>query len=318
MRVAVLGATGHIGSWLVPRLVRGGHEVVAVSRGQRAPYHDAPEWAFAQRVTMDRAEAERDGTHGTQVAAMKADVVIDLICFELGSATALVDALRERVALLLHCGTLWVHGAPRFCPVSESAVREPFGEYGIRKAAIEHYLLEEASRGFPVSVLHPGHISGPGWVPINPAGNLDIEVFAKLARGDILLLPDSGGARLQHVHVDDVAQAFALAVENEKEAIGHAFHVAAREPVTMRDYAEQVAAWFGREAWLEYAPFDEWVAVESEQNVRLTRDHVLHSPCASIYKICTRLGFNPRYSAAGAARDGVDWLVERGLLPVSR
>jgi len=28
-RVVVIGATGHIGSYLVPRLVRGGHEVIA-------------------------------------------------------------------------------------------------------------------------------------------------------------------------------------------------------------------------------------------------------------------------------------------------
>ena len=34
-RVVVIGATGHIGSYLVPRLVRGGHEVIAMSRGIR-------------------------------------------------------------------------------------------------------------------------------------------------------------------------------------------------------------------------------------------------------------------------------------------
>jgi nucleoside-diphosphate-sugar epimerase len=34
-RVVVIGATGHIGSYLVPRLVRGGHEVLAMSRGTR-------------------------------------------------------------------------------------------------------------------------------------------------------------------------------------------------------------------------------------------------------------------------------------------
>ena len=34
-RVVVIGATGHIGTYLVPRLVRAGHEVVAISRGER-------------------------------------------------------------------------------------------------------------------------------------------------------------------------------------------------------------------------------------------------------------------------------------------
>ena len=35
-RVVVIGATGHIGTYLVPRLVDRGHEVIAVSRGTAA------------------------------------------------------------------------------------------------------------------------------------------------------------------------------------------------------------------------------------------------------------------------------------------
>ena len=32
-------------------------------------------------------------------------------------------------------------------------------------------LLAEARRtGFPATALHPGHIVGPGWAPLNPAG----------------------------------------------------------------------------------------------------------------------------------------------------
>ena len=42
MRVIVVGATGHIGSFLVPRLVAEGHEVIAISRGERKPYVDDP------------------------------------------------------------------------------------------------------------------------------------------------------------------------------------------------------------------------------------------------------------------------------------
>ncbi|WP_394337475.1 NAD-dependent epimerase/dehydratase family protein [Haladaptatus sp. R4] len=48
MRVTVIGATGHIGSYLVPRLVRAGHEVVAVSRGKRDPYQDDSVWTASR------------------------------------------------------------------------------------------------------------------------------------------------------------------------------------------------------------------------------------------------------------------------------
>jgi nucleoside-diphosphate-sugar epimerase len=305
MRTLVIGATGHIGTWLIPRLVRAGHDVIAVSRGDRQPYHDSTEWKAVQRVTIDRTATEESGAFGGLIAQQNAEVVIDLICFTPESATQLVTALRSKVRHFIHCGTLWVHGVPVTRPYDETAPRKPFGDYGIRKAQIEKLLLDEAAIGFPATILHPGHITGPGWNPINPAGNLDREVFNRLSRGDVVNLPDDGMATLQHVHADDVAQAFALAVENAESAIGEAFHVAAREPVTMRSYAESVAGWYDRDANLHFLPWDEWKRTVSERDAELTRDHSLHSPCASIEKARRVLGFEPRYTAAEAARDAI-------------
>lgn len=302
MKTLVIGATGHIGTWLIPHLVTQGHEVIAVSRGSRQPYHRAQEWDRVQVVRIDRQQEEQAGSFGARIAALDADVVIDLICFTPESAAILVNALRGRVRHFIHCGTLWVHGTPRVRPYDETAPREPFGEYGILKAGIERLLLDE-SRGFPATVLHPGHITGPGWNPINPAGHLDPEIFARLSRGDVVTLPDDGSATLQHVHADDVAQAFALAVEHPDAAIGEAFHVAAREPVTMRAYAEEAASWWGREARLEFLPWDAWRATVTSRDAELTRDHMLHSPCASIAKAERLLGFRPRWSATEAVRD---------------
>ena len=305
MRVTVIGATGHIGTWLVPRLVRQGHEVVAISRGNREPYQRFPEWKLARRVVIDREAAERRGSFGRQIADLQPDVVIDLICFDRDTAAHLVDALRDRVAHFIHCGTLWVHGVPRSRPYDETAPREPFGDYGIKKAEIEKFLLAASTNGFPATILHPGHITGPGWNPINPAGNLDTTVFDNLASGQTVTLPDNGLATLQHVHADDVAQAFALAVDQPAKAIGESFHVASREPVTMLSYAESVASWSGRMANVAFLPWDEWKATVSERDAALTRDHMLHSPCASIEKARRVLGFEPRCTAVEAVRDAL-------------
>ena len=54
-RVVVIGATGHIGAYLVPRLVRAGHEVIAVSRGEREPYQEAVERRSVERVQRSTA-----------------------------------------------------------------------------------------------------------------------------------------------------------------------------------------------------------------------------------------------------------------------
>ena len=53
-RVVVVGATRHVGTYLVPRLVRAGHEVVALSRGAREPYSPAPEWGAVERLTAGK------------------------------------------------------------------------------------------------------------------------------------------------------------------------------------------------------------------------------------------------------------------------
>jgi nucleoside-diphosphate-sugar epimerase len=305
MRIAVIGATGHIGTWLVPMLVARGHAVVAISRSLRQPYHRFQGWDEAEVVHADRTTLENEGRFGRFIATLSCDIVIDLICFDAGSASQIVEALHDRVSLFVHCGTLWVHGDPPRRPYDETSPREPFGDYGIRKAEIERYLLEKAAHGFPATILHPGHITGPGWNPINPAGNLDPGVFDTLREGLQLTLPGDGSATLQHVHAEDVARAFDLAVMNGTAAIGESFHVAAREPVTMRDYAEQAARWYGREADLRFLPFDEWSETVTERDAWLTRDHILHSPHASIAKAERLLGFAPRYSAVEACRAAV-------------
>ena len=303
MKVAVIGATGHIGTWLVPRLVARGNEVSAISRGVREPYHQAREWSSVRHVVIDRTTSEQDGSFGERIALLRADVIIDLTCFTPDSASHLVEALRDNVELFVHCGTLWVHGVPESRPYDETAPRKPFGEYGINKAAIEDFLLAEADSGFPATILHPGHITGPGWDPINPAGNLDRQIFNRLATGERVSLPDDGLSTLQHVHADDVAQAFALAVDHPAQAIGESFHVAASEPVTLKAYAEEVAGWFDRNANLEFLPWDEWKKTVSERDAFLTHDHMMHSPFASIEKARRVLGFEPRYTAVEAARD---------------
>jgi nucleoside-diphosphate-sugar epimerase len=305
MRIAVIGATGHIGSWLVPRLVRAAHDVVAISRGSQLPYHDSPEWQNVESVIADRSAEELAGTFGERIAKLNADVVVDLICFDIASALQIVNALRDNVQHFLHCGTLWVHGIPRTRPYDETAVREPFGDYGIRKAEIESFLLRISREGFPATILHPGHITGPGWTPINPAGNLDVKVFEKLAQGMTVALPFPGSATLQHVHADDVAHAFELAIAKRDSSVGEAFHVAAAEPVTMIDYAQAVASWSGREAMIDLMPWEEWRLAVSGRDAELTQDHMLHSPCASIAKAEHLLGFRPRYTAVEAVRDAL-------------
>lgn len=310
MRTVIIGGTGHVGTYLVPRLVELGHEVSVVTRARRQPYQPHAAWGAVRQVTLDRAAAEADGTFGQKVLQLKPDVVIDMICFTPDSARHLVECLRGNVQHLLCCGTLWVHGPSAVVPTTEDQPRTPFGEYGIRKAQMEEYLLDEARRhALPVTVLHPGHIVGPGWAPLNPAGHFNVEVFARLARGEELALPHLGLETVHHVHADDVAQAFVKAITHWSTAVGEAFHVVSPQALTLRGYAHAVAGWFGKEARLKFLPWEQFKAAAGEQDARQTWEHIAHSPNCSIAKAQRLLGYQPRYSSLQAVREAVDWLI---------
>jgi len=316
-RVVVIGATGHIGTYLVPRLVRGGHEVIAVSRGTRGPYQASPEWDAVTRVAADRDAQDAAGTFGDRIAALRPEVVIDLICFTAASARQLVGALRPSRPLLVHCGTIWVHGRALRVPVTEDEPRTAFGEYGTGKAEIEALLhAETGAGGVPAVVLHPGHISGPGWPVITPAGNLDPATWTSLATGRPLALPDNGLGVLHHVHADDVAQAFELAL-TRPAAIGASFHVVAEQAMTQRGLATGAAQWFGREPVLDFVGWDEFTRRAGAGPAEATREHTIRSITASIARAREVLGYAPRYSALDALREALAWLVADGQADVA-
>jgi nucleoside-diphosphate-sugar epimerase len=313
-RVVIVGGSGHVGTYLVPRLVAAGFDVVNVSRGKREPYTPNAAWASVETVVADREAEEKAGTFGARIADLKPDVVIDMICFTLPSARHLAEALSGRVQHFLHCGTIWVHGHSVAVPTTEAAPRRPFGEYGTQKAAIETYLLDVARRnGFPATCVHPGHIVGPGWTPLNPAGHFNNEAFSTLAGGRELALPNFGLETVHHVHADDVAQVFMKAIETRSVSVGESFHAVSPAAVSLRGYAEAMAAWFGQEAKLTFLPWPEWKAAQAnEADANATWEHIARSPSCSIAKAERLLGYRPRYTSFEAVQEAVTWLIANG------
>ena len=317
MRVVVIGGSGHVGTYLVPQLVEAGHEVINLSRSQRQPYQPHGAWKSVRQVVADREAEDAAGTFGRRVRQLKPDVVVDMICFTLESARQITEALTGQVQHFLHCGTIWIYGPSVQVPATEQQPRRPFGEYGIQKAAIEVYLLDQARRhGFPATLLHPGHIVGTGWAPLNPAGNFNPKVFEKLAHGEELALANLGMETVHHVHADDVAQIFMKAMANRSTAVGESFHVVSPAALSLRGYAESVAGWFGQPANLRFLPWETWRTTVSTEDADATWDHIAHSPNASIAKAQRLLDYRPRYSSLQAVYESVQWLIDNKVIQV--
>jgi nucleoside-diphosphate-sugar epimerase len=201
---------------------------------------------------------------------------------------------------------MWVHGRSTIVPVTEDMPRHPFGDYGIKKAAIEQLLLDATRRDDARAVvLHPGHLVGPGWNPVNPAGHFNPEVFRRIERGDTLTLPNEGMETVHHVHADDVAQAFELVLNRPADAVGESFHVVSPAPMTLRAYAEAMYAHFHQTPRLDFLPWEEWRRTVTEDEAAATWDHIAHSPHGSIAKARQRLGYAPRYSSLEAVIESI-------------
>jgi nucleoside-diphosphate-sugar epimerase len=312
-RIVVIGGSGHVGTYLVPSLVERGHEVVNVTRGSSAPYTPHAAWRRVHHVALDRVAEEAAGNFAGKIAALKPDIVIDMVSFALPSTKTLVEALRGKIEHFLHCGTIWQYGFNTALPSTEDDAMNPFGEYGINKAEIETWLLREArTSGFPATCFRPGHIVGVGWVPLNPAGNFDIGVYNTIARGDELALPNYGLETIHHVHADDVAQLIVGAIKHRSGSVGETFNAVSAQALNLRGYAEAMYRWFGHEPKLKFLPFDQWKIGKKQEDATCTWEHIIRSPCHSIEKAQRLLGYEPRYSSLAAVKESVSALIAAG------
>jgi nucleoside-diphosphate-sugar epimerase len=309
MRVVVIGGTGHIGTYLVPGLVRAGHHAAVISRGTRRPYRPDPAWSDVEMVGCDRVAAEQAGDFGAVVAALRPDSVVDLTCFTPAQAQHLVEALDGQH--LVHTGSVWSYGPSALVPTTEDAPKHPYGDYGVNKLAIERYLLHGQDR-VQASVVHPGHITGPGWLPIGPAGNLDPAVVDSLRTDGSCLLPDRGGETIHHVHAEDVAALHQACLEQPDAAAGESFNSVCTQAFTLRGYAEAVARHFGHEPRLELVPWEQFRARVEPEYAEQTLDHIGRAPMYSMEKARTVLGFVPQHSVTDTVIEAIDSWVTAG------
>jgi nucleoside-diphosphate-sugar epimerase len=189
-------------------------------------------------------------------------------------------------------------------PTTEDAPKHPFGEYGVNKLAIEQYLMGQDR--VRATVVHPGHISGPGWMPIGPAGNLDPGVIDSLREDGWCLLPDRGGETIHHVHAEDVAALHQACLEQPEAAAGESFNSVCTQALTLRGYADLVARHFGHEPRLEYVPWDEFASRVGAEDAAITMEHIGRAPMYSMEKARSLLGFVPEHSVTDTVLEALD------------
>lgn len=319
MKVVIIGGCGHIGTYLVPKLANAGHQIINVTRGNSLPYKPHSAWNEVESVKLDRDAEDKNGTFGKKIAALNADIVIDLITFKAESTYQIVEALKNtNLSQYLFCSSIWAHGHATIVPAPEDLPRHPLEDYGINKAKSEAYLHDQYRKeGFPETVVMPGHITGAGWNCINPTGNLDPMIFQKIGRGEAIVIPNMGMETVHHVHADDVAQVFMNSIVHRGQALGESFHAVAPHAMTLLGFAEAMFSWFGTKPNISFLPWKEWCEYTEVQSfINSTFAHVAHSDNYSIEKGRRLISYNPRFTILQAVEESVSSMIERKVITI--
>lgn len=225
MKVFLTGATGFVGSHLLHRLLRDGHQVRALVR-KRGKLLSNP-------LATDNIEEVEGDINGSDLAPSMAgcDAVINLvgIIYEHGDATF------ERVH---HEGTRNLvrtagqGGVKRFVQMSALGARPVNASaYHTTKFAAEE---EVGKSGIPWVVLRPSLIFGPG--------SAFVQQMVRVMRAAPLIrpVPGSGEYRFRPVSVEDVATCFVQALINPT-ATGQTINLVGGEELTLNEIAAEIA-----------------------------------------------------------------------------
>jgi nucleoside-diphosphate-sugar epimerase len=309
----VIGASGHIGSYLVPELRKQGHEVVAVSRGRHSGYRgEARPDDGIRELAVDRDTLCRDVA---MLRELRLDAVCDTQAFNRADAELLCAPFLDTDTHIVAVGSNWCIGYKMFVPVTEEHPRTETGEYGRGKAEVEAYLTGLSAAGkLRGTVVHPGHVTGQGWLPVNPQGNFERDVYRKIIGGEAVLLPDDGMATLQHVHAADLAALICRCLARPEQSTGEAFFATAPEALTLRGYAELLYANFGQKPNLLHVDWPTFAAAVGPEVAACSEEHLRHSPVCSMAKAKRLLDFEPAYHAIDAVMDALVWQIDHSLL----
>jgi len=234
MRVFVTGASGWIGSAVVPELIRAGHDVVGLARSDGAAEAIAARGAEVLRGDLNDLDVLRAGAADSEGVIHLAFVVPSV---SEAATRADAEAIDTFAAALADSGKpLVVSGGTLSTPGRVTTERDELVAAGPIAARITNMkaALASADRGVrSILVMLPRSVHGAG----ERHGFIPQLIAVARAKGVSGYIGD-GSTRWPAVHVKDAATLYRLALE--KAPAGAVLNAVGDEGVAVRDIAEAI------------------------------------------------------------------------------
>lgn len=261
-RILVTGADGFIGSHLVERLVRRGHEVRAFVQ-----YNSLGSWGWLDesgpdvRRDMDVFAGDIRDPHGVRTAMAGCDVVLHLAALiaipysyhspqtyvetnVLGTLNVVQAARDLAVERVVHTSTSEVYGTARFVPITEAHPLQGQSPYSASKIGADQIALSfHASFGTPVTVIRPFNTYGPR----QSARAVIPTVISQLAAGAREIKLGAVHPTRDFTFVSDTARAFEALAECDA-AVGQTVNAGSGFEISIGDTAQRIIDLMGGNA----------------------------------------------------------------------
>lgn len=239
----VTGATGFTGGALAARLVRDGHEVVALVRetsdtkALKTQGVHCEALSLLDKDALDKVLSSRPISAVFHIAAAyRTEHADESEFFEVNveATRILLQATSDAgIARFVHCSTVGVQGAIEHPPAAEDYRMNPGDHYQESKLEGERVALEFAERGLGVSVVRPVGIYGPGDTRF-------LKLFKAIDKRIFLMI--GSGKTLYHLtYIDDLVDGMLLAAEHPA-AIGEVFTLCGPEYTDLNELVRRIGA----------------------------------------------------------------------------
>ena len=259
MKILLTGSEGFIGSHLVEKLVKNGHELTCL-----VLYNSFNSWGWLDKID-DKIKKNikiitgdiRDEFLVKSLIKKNTDVVINLAAligipysyrspksyFEtnsIGILNILNSSINSNVKKIIHTSTSEVYGTPKYIPIDESHLVSAQSPYAASKIAADQIALSyNKSFNLPVTILRPFNTFGPrqSLRAIIPT------IVTQLIKNKVLKLGSLYPTR-DLTFVDDTVDAF-VSTLNKKKDIGEIINIGSGFEISVKDLVSQISKIMG-------------------------------------------------------------------------